>query len=139
MKRTTLFFSFLVVVSCAACKPSPQPSPHANTARLTITLSPLGNGGNGPFGFGMVGLAPNPQSGAADCILAEGHEGPVVCVEEYPVGTMVALVVTPTRSIIETLNGCNKTACEGCGPGVSTCQVVMNRDQAVSVVFYRMR
>jgi len=138
MKSTSLlFFSLLLIVSCVGC--SRQPDPRANTAKLTITLSPLGNGGNGPFGFGTVGLAPSPKSGNANCVLPEGHNPPVVCTEEFTPGTTVTLRVTPTSSIIESLNGCTKTLCQGCGPGVETCQVVMNGDHAVSVVFNRMR
>jgi hypothetical protein len=137
MKGTILFFSLLLIVSCVGC--SRQPEPRVNTAKLTITLSPLGNAGNGPSGFGTVGLAPSPTSGNANCVLAEGHNQPVVCVEEFTPGTSVSLRVTPTSSIIESLNGCTETLCQGCGPGVKTCQVVMNGNQAVSVVFNRMR
>lgn len=138
VKSKTLFFSFLLVVSCTACKSSPRPGPQAAAAKLALTLSPLGNRGLNP-GYGMVTLTPAPQSGNADCTLVEGQNPPITCVAQYAQGATVRLRVIPNHSIIETLNGCTIMQCEGCGPGESTCQVVMNGDQGVSVVFHRIR
>jgi|GEM_PF-5078671 len=136
MKIRILFFSLLLTVSCAACNRGPKPVPQGSTSKLTLTVSPLGNRGNNP-GSGSVKLTPTPQSGNADCAVA-GNQ-PITCVVEFAPGATVSLRVVPDSSIIESLNGCNVTGCEGCPPGVTTCQVVMNRDQAVSVVFFRMR
>ena len=133
MKPMILFFSLLLILSCIACNRSPQPVPQASTATLALTLSPLGNKGNGPLGNGTVRLTPNPQSGNVNCQLV-GNQ-PITCVEQFVRGATVILRVSPEDSTLESINGCNVTKCEGCPLGVTTCQVTMDGDKGVSAVF----
>ena len=138
MKDMILFFSLLLIVSCTACNPGPQPAPQATpapqgtTAKLTLTM--IGNTGTAPHGFGKgtVTFAPTPQSGNANCNLIGNN--PITCTANFAPGATVVLTVLPNDSTLESINGCNRTACEGCPPGATTCQLTMNGDKSVNAV-----
>jgi hypothetical protein len=133
MRDMILFFSLVLIVSCTACKPSPQPTPQATTAKLTLTM--IGNTGAG-FGKGIVTFAPTPQSGNAKCNLV--GTDPLTCTATFAQAAEVTLSVLPNAndgSRLEKITGCNVTKCEGCAPGETTCQLTMNGDKSVTAVF----
>lgn len=130
--RAILACSFLLLASCGACN-RPQPSPQSTTSKLTLTL--IGNTGVAPSGFGkgVVEFSPGPQSGDSSCSLV--GNSPITCTSSFAQGQMVVLSVLPNESRLESIDGCTVTKCEGCQPGKTTCQLTMNGDKSVTVVF----
>lgn len=140
MKSLTLVLALVFVLSASGCNRGP--SPNATGAKLTLAMHPKCSHGNGPVGIGKVTYTPVPQSGHVECRTA--GEKSITCNEAFTQGTTVTLVAIPDQvfgpdskplTLIEKIDGCHATACEGCPPGAWTCQVTMDSDKLVEAYF----
>ncbi len=140
MKSITLILALVSLLLVTGCNRGP--SPNAIGSKLTLAMHPNCSHGNGPTGIGRVTYAPVPQSGHTECRTAGDKS--ITCNEAFNPDTTVTLMAIPDPvlgpdgkplTLIEKIDGCNATACQGCPPGAWTCQVKMDADKLVEAYF----